>query len=117
MKRPILLLPQSLQVNETFTDGQTALHKAILRGHKQAIELLVKRGANVNAKEQNRNMTPLHYMAIVDSPAFFGHKNWSEDERISKSSMAYFYSFLPIESNHSFISDTRIYEAAAGSWS
>lgn len=78
------------QINETFTDGQTALHKAILGGHKIAIELLVERGANINAKEKIRNMTPLHYMAIIDSSSFHSHKNWSEDDRISKIALALF---------------------------
>lgn len=73
------------QINETFQDGQTPLHKAILSSHKKAIELLIlKRDANVNVREKRLNMTPLHYMAIVDSHSFRGRGHWSEDDRISE---------------------------------
>eukprot|EP01132_Coremiostelium_polycephalum_P006167 gene6167-7681_t len=42
-----------------YEKGTTALHIAASRGHKQSIELLVVRGADVNAQD-NRGVTPLH---------------------------------------------------------
>lgn len=51
-------------------------------GHKKAIELLIEKGTNVNAVENRDGMTPLHYIAMVDSSSQ-SHKDWSEDDQIS----------------------------------
>jgi len=40
--------------------GTTPLHKALLGGHKEIAELLISKGANVNAKD-NDGLTPLHW--------------------------------------------------------
>ncbi|EFA79058.1 ankyrin repeat-containing protein [Heterostelium album PN500] len=42
-----------------YEKGTTPLHIAAARGNKQALELLVTRGADVNAQD-NRGITPLH---------------------------------------------------------
>ncbi|GAM24132.1 hypothetical protein SAMD00019534_073070, partial [Acytostelium subglobosum LB1] len=42
-----------------YGKGTTPLHIAAARGHRQAMELLVFRGADVNAQD-NRGITPLH---------------------------------------------------------
>ncbi|KYQ89073.1 ankyrin repeat-containing protein [Tieghemostelium lacteum] len=42
-----------------YEKGTTALHIASSRGHKQCIELLVSRGADVNVQD-SRGVTPLH---------------------------------------------------------
>ncbi|EGG16843.1 ankyrin repeat-containing protein [Cavenderia fasciculata] len=42
-----------------YDKGTTPLHIAAARGHKQALELLVSRGADVNAQD-NRGIAPLH---------------------------------------------------------
>jgi len=45
------------------TKGWTPLHYAALRGHKDVVELLLAKGANVNATN-NFGMTPLHEVAF-----------------------------------------------------
>ena len=42
--------------------GQTPLHEAASGGHWEVAELLIEKGADVNAKN-NRGDTPLHYAA------------------------------------------------------
>ena len=45
--------------------GETPLHYAAQRGHVRAAELLVAAGADVNARDNDRNrLTPLHWAAI-----------------------------------------------------
>ena len=45
--------------------GDTPLHYAAQRGHVRAAELLVAAGADVNARDNDRNrLTPLHWAAI-----------------------------------------------------
>jgi len=54
------MLDCGVDINMTeFEKGTTALHIACSRGHKQAIELLVSRGADVNIQD-NRGVTPLY---------------------------------------------------------
>ena len=43
--------------------GRTPLHLAALQGHSTLASLLIGRGANVNAKDENL-MSPLHKAAI-----------------------------------------------------
>lgn len=54
-----------------------------LTGHKEVIELLIEKGSNVNAVENEYNMTPLHFIAALDSTNF-GHENWTDDDYFSE---------------------------------
>ncbi len=51
-------------VEATNKAGQTALHYAVLNGEAEIVHLLLERGANVNARD-NDGIVPLHY-AIED---------------------------------------------------
>ncbi|KAN0014795.1 hypothetical protein ACTFIU_001113 [Dictyostelium citrinum] len=54
------MLDCGVDINMKEADkGTTAIHIACTRGHKQAIELLVSRGVDVNVQD-NRGVTPLH---------------------------------------------------------
>lgn len=55
---------------------------SITSGHKKAIELLIEKGANVNAVEKTWNMTPLHFIALFDRERN-EFKNWTEDDSLS----------------------------------
>jgi cytohesin len=61
-------LANGMDVNAKDEDGFTPLHQAALGGHKKIAELLIAKGADVNAKTKKAGQTPLH------SSAFFGHK-------------------------------------------
>jgi len=43
--------------------GETALHGAIAEKHRDIAELLIKKGANVNARNSRSARTPLHFLA------------------------------------------------------
>ncbi|KAM8945997.1 ankyrin repeat domain-containing protein 27 [Pelodytes ibericus] len=51
--------PNGLGVNVTSRDGFTPLHIAAMQGHSVLVSLLLKHGANVDAKNGNRAL-PLH---------------------------------------------------------
>jgi len=51
-------------VNHCDHQGTTALHAASLQGHKDAVEQLLGRGADVDAKTAH-GWTPLHFAASV----------------------------------------------------
>lgn len=56
------LLDAGIDVNmKDFDNEATALHYACSNGSRQTMELLVKRGANVNATNK-RGLTPLHML-------------------------------------------------------
>jgi len=40
---------------------RTALHRAVMKRHKEVVELLLAEGANANVKDQWPGLTPLHY--------------------------------------------------------
>ena len=44
--------------------GRTPLHEAALRGHKEVVELLIDKVADVNAKNWD-GLSPLHYAALT----------------------------------------------------
>ena len=44
--------------------GWTALHEAAEFGHEETVQLLLKRGADPNAKEATEEYTPLHEAAL-----------------------------------------------------
>ena len=57
--------------NVNAKDGGTPLHHAAGHGHKEIAELLISKGADVNAKN-NDEVTPLHWAADM------GHKEIAE---------------------------------------
>ncbi len=64
-----LLNPKNIDINETDTEfGMTLLHAAAICGSTGIIQLLIRRGANVSAKDYAGN-TPLYYAAK------YGHKS------------------------------------------
>lgn len=62
LKRVRELLDAGVDVNLVdYDNGNTALHYACSNGAKQTMELLIQRGANVNATN-DRGLTPLHML-------------------------------------------------------
>lgn len=51
-------------------------------GYKKAIKLLIEKGANVKAVD-SKNMTPLHFIALLES-SNVGHRNWPEEDTLGK---------------------------------
>ncbi|CAN1250832.1 Acyl-CoA-binding domain-containing protein 2 [Linum perenne] len=47
------------------SEGRTPLHWAVDRGHRNIVELLVERNADVNAKD-NEGQTALHYAVVCE---------------------------------------------------
>jgi ankyrin repeat protein len=59
LERVKSLLDQDHQLaRERDESGATALHNAALNGHRQIVELLVERGANVNSRDSQFGATP-----------------------------------------------------------
>ena len=54
-------LDTGVDVNEESSKGLTALHYAASAGHNDIVELLIERGANVNATDSGKGGTPLDY--------------------------------------------------------
>jgi len=50
-------------VNAEDDKGITALHSAAMMGHIEIADLLIAKGADVNAKDEITGWTPLHYAA------------------------------------------------------
>ncbi|MCP3964825.1 MAG: ankyrin repeat domain-containing protein [Lentisphaerae bacterium] len=50
---------------DVLCSGITALHYACGNGYPNIAELLIKYGANINAKTQDNGSTPLHYACIL----------------------------------------------------
>ena len=60
-------------VNAKGPGGETPLHSAAFEGHKEIAELLIAKGADVNAKKKDKiGLTPLHIAAVA------GHKEVAE---------------------------------------
>ncbi len=57
-----LLISKGASINAT-NNGFTPLHWAADRGHEEVAALLIEKGLNVNAKDENRGRTPLHFSA------------------------------------------------------
>ena len=57
-------------INERDTSGVTALHYAAFGGHRQAVQLLVQKGADVNARDAQFGATPtgwaIEYLRELD---------------------------------------------------
>jgi ankyrin repeat protein len=60
-----LLAADAKLIHARDTDGSTPLHCATWKGHQDAVALLLKAGADVNAKNENDHWgtTPLHAAA------------------------------------------------------
>ena len=54
-------LDAGVDVNEESSTGLTPLHYAASSGHNDIVELLIERGANVNATYSGKGATPLDY--------------------------------------------------------
>ena len=54
-------LDAGVGVNEESSKGLTPLHYAASTGHNDIVELLIERGANVNATDSGKGATPLDY--------------------------------------------------------
>lgn len=59
LKRINLALDKGVSVNINDGSGYTALHYAAIWGHVDSVKLLISRGANVHAKTDGFNYTPL----------------------------------------------------------
>ena len=57
------LVDQRMDVNAAQPDGATALHWAVHRGDIQAVELLIRGGANVKALNRN-GVSPLYLASL-----------------------------------------------------
>lgn len=62
-------------------------------GYKKAIEMFIEKGSNVNAVD-NKKMTPLHYLASLDS-SNKGHRNWTEEDNLRKFNLNFCAFFSP----------------------
>ena len=51
-------------INETDIEGMTALHRAAMEGHLAIARLLLKKGANIDARD-HRNTTALHMVVDI----------------------------------------------------
>lgn len=58
------LLDAGSTVHEECPNGYTALHRAAERSRQGTVELLIRRGANVNARHARNGRTPLHMACL-----------------------------------------------------
>lgn len=61
----IKCIESGVSVDLKDSEGRTALHWAVDRGHLNITEALVKEKADINAKD-NEGQTPLHYAAVCE---------------------------------------------------
>lgn len=62
------LLAKGLDVNGYGPDGTTPLHEAVFSCQEEIAELLILRGADVNARTKEYGDTPLHMAAKYENP-------------------------------------------------
>ena len=63
------LLEAGADANERLPNGESALMMAARTGNAEALELLIERGADVNAAEKLRGTTPLMWAVAYRHPA------------------------------------------------
>ncbi|XP_074589035.1 acyl-CoA-binding domain-containing protein 2-like isoform X2 [Curcuma longa] len=61
----LTLITKGASVNSRDSEGRTALHWAVDRGHLDAVKTLLDNDAHVNAKD-DEGQTPLHYAALCE---------------------------------------------------
>lgn len=130
----IFFIAITFQVNQAGRDGGTPLHQAIIggivcsllsfrkhsfsivdkiytfalsTGHKRTIELLLEKGAHINAVENNWQMTPLHFLVVL--------ADWNEDDKLRNSTISVPFTSAAIKSI--FFLTHRICKAIDRPWS
>ena len=58
----MLLNNLDININKKFSSNKTFLHRACVQGHYQLTELLLDKGADIEAKDKEGN-TPLMYVS------------------------------------------------------
>ena len=77
-------LDAGVDINARDENGSTPLHWAALEGHKDIVELLINRGAEVNATSEIGGWTPLHMAASknhIQVVSFLIKKGADEDAK------------------------------------
>lgn len=97
------------------------IFKAISRGHKKAIKMLIEKGANVKVVESKQKMTPLHYIVSYEFSTPW-YEDWNEDDRLSNFYFVFVFLSQHFHSdkmlNRKFLSRTiRICRTIGKSWS
>lgn len=64
---PLFIDGDSLGVDSRAMDGDTLLHRVVLKGDVEGVEVLIENGADVNAVGEMGD-TPLHHAVIENSP-------------------------------------------------
>jgi ankyrin repeat protein len=59
-------LAAKADVNVKGDGGRTPLHEAAFNRHKEVVELLIDKDADVNAMDELEGLTPLHLAALKD---------------------------------------------------
>ena len=65
-----ILTTQDININAVDDQGQSALHQAVMAGHKEVAGRLIRHGADVALKDYQENKTPLDYASKSDSKYF-----------------------------------------------
>jgi len=63
-----VLLKAGSDVQLKAMNGLTPLMMAAISGNREAVRLLIEKGADVNAKEKEHGQTPLMFAAAFDRP-------------------------------------------------
>ena len=65
-----ILTTQDININAVDDQGRSALHQAVMEGHKEVAGRLIRHGADVALKDYQENKTPLDYAPKSDSKYF-----------------------------------------------
>jgi ankyrin repeat protein len=72
LERVNLLLDRGANINAQSSDGNTALHMAILGGHQDLVHILLQKGANITLKNKKSK-------SVVQLARERGHLDWIEE--------------------------------------